>query len=50
MSLEDLIDLEVQLARDRDAEPAALAARDRALVPASANDAGPRRRGALLAR
>ena len=32
MTLADLIDLEVQLARDREADPAAVAARDRALL------------------
>jgi hypothetical protein len=38
VTLADLIDLEAQLARDRDADPAALAARDRALL---AGDAAP---------
>jgi hypothetical protein len=33
MTLADLIDLEAQLARDRDADPTALAARDRKLLP-----------------
>ncbi|HET9599511.1 MAG TPA: hypothetical protein VFP65_28305, partial [Anaeromyxobacteraceae bacterium] len=33
MTLADLIDLEAQLARDRDADPADLAARDRKLLP-----------------
>ncbi len=33
MTLADLIDLEVQLARDRDADPAAVEARDRSLLP-----------------
>jgi hypothetical protein len=48
MTLANLIDLEAQLARDRDADPAALAARDRAALPdAGADRAG---RGALLAR
>jgi uncharacterized protein DUF2868 len=49
MTLANLIDLEAQLSRDRDADPAALAARDRALLagfPAGA----PGPRGALLAR
>lgn len=48
MTLANLIDLEAQLARDRDADPAALAARDRALLagePAEADRPGP-----LLAR
>jgi hypothetical protein len=48
MNLADLIDLEAQLARDRDADPGALAARDRALLGGSAS--GPERRDALLAR
>lgn len=47
MTLTDLIDLEAQLARDREADPIVLEARDRALVP----DGMPReRRGTLLAR
>ena len=33
MTLADLIDLEAQLARDRDADPTAVEARDRALLP-----------------
>jgi hypothetical protein len=48
MTLADLIDLEAQLARDRDADPAALAARDRALLAGAPVDAA--RRGDLLAR
>ena len=49
MTLANLIDLEAQLSRDRDADPAALAARDRALLAGiSAGAPGPR--GALLAR
>jgi hypothetical protein len=44
MTLPDLVDLEAQLARDRDADPAALEARDRALAPHPA----PPRRDALL--
>ncbi|HET8540717.1 MAG TPA: DUF2868 domain-containing protein [Anaeromyxobacter sp.] len=48
MTLANLIDLEAQLARDRDADPAALAARDRALLARGPVD--PRRPGALLAR
>jgi hypothetical protein len=48
MTLANLIDLEAQLARDRDADPAALAARDRAALPEAPVDrAG---RGPLLAR
>jgi hypothetical protein len=47
MTLAHLIDLEAQLARDRDADPAALAARDRAILPEA--PAGGRR-GALLGR
>jgi hypothetical protein len=51
VTLADLIDVEAQLARDREAEPAALAARDRALVPgAEPDDAAPGRRAALLSR
>jgi hypothetical protein len=50
MKLADLIDLEAQLAQDRDAAPAALAARDRALLQAGPADAVPRRRAALLSR
>jgi hypothetical protein len=46
MTLADLVDLEAQLARDHDADPAALAARDRALAPASPGE----ERGALLSR
>jgi hypothetical protein len=48
MTLANLIDLEAQLARDRDADPGALAARDRALLGGSAS--GGERRDALLAR
>jgi hypothetical protein len=47
MTLANLIDLEAQLARDRDADPAALAARDRTLLAGSSADPG--RRGRLLA-
>ncbi|HET7786348.1 MAG TPA: DUF2868 domain-containing protein [Myxococcales bacterium] len=47
MTLADLIDLEAQLARDRGGDPAALAARDRALM---AGAAPPAERGALLGR
>lgn len=47
MTLANLIDLEAQLERDRDADPDALAARDRALLAGARVD--PRRRGALLA-
>jgi Protein of unknown function (DUF2868) len=47
MTLANLVDLEAQLARDRDGDPAALAARDRALLSGVAVD--PRRRGELLA-
>lgn len=46
MTLANLIDLEAQLARDRDADPGALAARDRTLLPDAARDRS--RRGALL--
>lgn len=46
MTLANLIDLEAQLARDRDRDPAALAARDRALLNGVTVDR--RRRGALL--
>ena len=49
MTLADLIDLEAQLARDRDGEHATLAARDRAWLGASAGGAE-RDRGALLHR
>jgi hypothetical protein len=48
MTLANLIDLEAQLARDRDADPAALAARDRAVLPEAALEPGGR--GGLLAR
>lgn len=48
MTLQDLIDLEAQLARDRDADPGAAAARDRALLAGTALDA--RRPGEVLAR
>jgi hypothetical protein len=49
MTLANLIDLEAQLSRDRDVDPAALATRDRALLAGiPAVDAG--RRGPLLAR
>jgi hypothetical protein len=48
MTLANLIDLEAQLSRDRDAEPGALAARDRALVAGAVTDGV--HRGALLAR
>lgn len=47
MTLANLIDLEAQLARDRDEDPDALAARDRALLPGGAPDRGSR--GALIA-
>ncbi len=47
MTLANLIDLEAQLARDRDADPGSLAARDRTLLAGAPID--PRRRGALLA-
>jgi uncharacterized protein DUF2868 len=47
MTLANLIDLEAQLARDRDADPDALAERDRALLPGAGRDLS--RRGALLA-
>ncbi|BDG03013.1 hypothetical protein AMOR_20090 [Anaeromyxobacter oryzae] len=51
MTLADLVDLEAQLLRDRDADPAALEARDRALVrPAPADAAPGPRRAALVAR
>ena len=49
MTLADLIDLEAQLSRDRDGDPDALAARDRALLAESPARAG-EGRGALLAR
>ena len=49
MTLADLIDLEAQLSRDRDGDPDALAARDRALLAESPTRAG-EGRGALLAR
>jgi hypothetical protein len=48
MTLANLIDLEAQLARDRDGDPATLAARDRAALAGEPLD--PRRRGALLVR
>jgi hypothetical protein len=48
MTLAQLVDLEAQLARDRDADPSALAERDRAALAGVALD--PSRRGALLAR
>jgi len=48
MKLEDLIDLEVQLSRDRDADPAAVESRDRALL--SAAGAPPQSREVLLER
>jgi hypothetical protein len=48
MTLADLVDLEAQLARDRDADPDALAARDRALVAGERLD--PAWRGPLLSR
>jgi hypothetical protein len=47
MTLANVIDLEVQLARDRDADPDAVAARDRALLPGAGPDRS--RPGALLA-
>src|SRR3954471_846565 len=47
MTLADLIDLEVQLARDRESDRADLAARDKALL---AGAGGPRSRQALLQR
>jgi hypothetical protein len=51
MTLAHLIDLEAQLARDRDADPAALAARDRAALAGPSGDRGRgASRGALLAR
>jgi hypothetical protein len=51
MTLADLVDLEAQLLRDRDADPAALEARDRALVQASPAESAPGRgRAALLTR
>ena len=51
MTLADLVDLEAQLSRDRDAEPAALEVRDRALVgTVTSPGAAPRRRDALLRR
>lgn len=52
MTLADLIDLEAQLARDRAADPSALAARDRALMAPAAGPAGraPPSRAALLGR
>lgn len=46
MTLSDLIDLEAQLARDRDGDPEALAARDRAAL--AGRDAGEGSRAALL--
>jgi hypothetical protein len=49
MTLANLIDLEAQLSRDRDADPAALAARDRALLAGAPRDADGGR-GPLLAR
>jgi hypothetical protein len=48
MTLANLIDLEAQLARDRDADPGALAARDRALLAGSPVEVA--RPGALLER
>jgi hypothetical protein len=48
MTLANLIDLEAQLARDRDADPGALAARDRALLAGAPVEAS--RPGAVLAR
>jgi hypothetical protein len=48
MTLANLIDLEAQLARDRAADPGALAERDRAVLPDAAVDPGGR--AALLAR
>jgi hypothetical protein len=48
MTLANLIDLEAQLARDRDADPAALAGRDRTLLPDARVGSGGR--GELLAR
>lgn len=48
MTLADLIDLEVQLARDREADRVELAARDKELLAGDA--AAPRSRQALLAR
>lgn len=48
MTLADLIDLEAQLARDREAEPGRLEARDRPLLAQAPPD--PSRRGALLGR
>ena len=48
MTLANLIDLEAQLARDRDADPAVLAARDRALLAGAPVEAS--RPRALLAR
>src|SRR5512139_2733339 len=47
MTLANLIDLEAQLSRDRDGDPASLAARDRALVAGGPADEG---RGSLLGR
>jgi hypothetical protein len=47
MTLANLIDLEAQLARDRDGDPDALAARDRTLLAGAPIDPG--RRGAFLA-
>ena len=48
MTLADLIDLEVQLARDRESDRADLSARDRALLAGAAS--APRSRQALLER
>lgn len=48
MTLADLIDLEAQLARDRESEPGLLEARDRSLLAGERVD--PSRRGALLGR
>jgi len=48
MTLADLIDLEAQLARDREAEPGLLEARDRPLL--AGERVAPSRRGALLGR
>jgi hypothetical protein len=49
VTLANLIDLEAQLSRDRDRNPAALAARDRALLADAPGDGGAGR-GPLLAR
>ena len=48
MTLAQIIDLEAQLARDREAEPGPLAARDRAIVAGNGTPAGEGRPGALL--